>query len=695
MMRRLLLLLAIETSRLREHRRAWLVAVFAPLVMVPLAALVLGQFGQLGEARRHPAATVGVAGLPQELVQRLREARLSGDGESARESLVPLDPAAATRLVMRLDALDKASTAEDTRTPDDARRRAWRQEVLADLRHLGLSAAVVALPAAKDREPRVVVALDDAHPEAPGVRQDLDAGLSDHAHDLTVQRLERLGLSAAVLDNLDHRIIAVAPEDEVERCVQAPLIAVLTVALVLIAALPLAGLLGGGNGLVMAGILPDTRRELLAVRWVAASLAIALSAASLATGSALAWSMAGSWLLHSQDPQTVAGMGMLALPAVLAVVPGLAMAVSAALIALRTLSDDGRDLPAFMVPLALLALGLAAAAAIDGLEASLLTDLLPIAGLTLAVKAALQGSWPWLHLGLATAVHLALAILLLGWAGRRLADDHSHLPPACEALVVFAGAELSFTLAAPLFTPLDEAWQVTGPLVLGVAAVVAGHAVVRRLDLARDWSLTWPRWPWLLRALCAAPWLALVGTAIGSLQPEPPADLGTGTEILDNVGHLHWTVALACVAVAPGICEELLCRGTVLSFLRRSLGPVMAVLASSLLFALMHGSPWRFLPQFAVGIVLAMLTLRSGSIIPAMLLHAGYNAALWAVELHQERVLLLPGAQTVADLPPLALLGAGLLGVFATVGWGGSRFDRGADSHRHGRSTPVGRSTTD
>lgn len=671
MMRRLLLLLAIETSRLREHRRAWLVAVFAPLVLVPLAALVLSQFGQLGQIQQRPVARVGVAHLAPELVERLRAARVAGDGEPARETLVPIASAAAARLTQHLQALDQAEHREDGPAPDEKAQKNQRRAMLDELRLLDLAAAVVGMPAARDVPPLVLVALDDAHPDAAWVRQDLEDGLSDHAQALTEQRLESLGLSAALLDNLDHRVVTVAADEEFRSTAQAPIIAVLSVALLLIAALPLAGLLGGGHGQMVAGILPDTRRELLAVRWVAASLAIALSAASLATGCALAWSLAGSWLVPDQDPQAVAGLALKALPAVLVVVPGLAMTVSAACIALRTLSDDGRDLPAFLVPLILLALGLAAAAAIDGLEASILTDLLPIAGLALAVKAALTGSWPWLHLGVATATHLALALLLLSWAERRLANDHSRLPPAFEALAVFAAAELSFTLAAPLFAPLDEAWQVTGPLVLGVAAVVAGHAALRRLDLARDWSLTWPGWPWFARAACAVPWLALVGWTIGELQPEPPPDLETGAEILDRVGQQHWTVALACVAVAPGICEELLCRGTVLSFLRRSLGPVMAVIASSLLFALLHGSPWRFLPQCAVGIVLAMLTLRSGSIIPAMLLHAGYNAVLWAVEMHADQLFALPGASAIAALPTLALLGAGLLGVFVTVGWGG------------------------
>ena len=75
----------------------------------------------------------------------------------------------------------------------------------------------------------------------------------------------------------------------------------------------------------------------------------------------------------------------------------------------------------------------------------------------------------------------------------------------------------------------------------------------------------------------------------------------------------------------PGVCEEVLCRGVLLHGLRSRYTVPVAVLVSSLVFAALHGSPYRFLPQACLGALLALLTLRCGSIWPAVLLHAAHN----------------------------------------------------------------------
>jgi uncharacterized protein len=75
------------------------------------------------------------------------------------------------------------------------------------------------------------------------------------------------------------------------------------------------------------------------------------------------------------------------------------------------------------------------------------------------------------------------------------------------------------------------------------------------------------------------------------------------------------------------VCEELLVRGAIARGLRPRLGLLGAALLSSLYFAALHGSIARLPITFALGMVLAIATLRSGSVVPAMLIHAGNNAA--------------------------------------------------------------------
>lgn len=77
-------------------------------------------------------------------------------------------------------------------------------------------------------------------------------------------------------------------------------------------------------------------------------------------------------------------------------------------------------------------------------------------------------------------------------------------------------------------------------------------------------------------------------------------------------------VILACV-LAP-VFEELLYRGVVLSLLK-GYGNGAAVAVSAVTFALAHGSITLFASTLVCGLVLGYVTVRSGSILPAMFIH--------------------------------------------------------------------------
>ena len=83
------------------------------------------------------------------------------------------------------------------------------------------------------------------------------------------------------------------------------------------------------------------------------------------------------------------------------------------------------------------------------------------------------------------------------------------------------------------------------------------------------------------------------------------------------------------VAITPGICEELFFRGAVLSSLRRGMSTPKALMWQTLFFAAAHASVHRLLPTAIIGLLLGAVTLRARSILPAILLHATYNASIF------------------------------------------------------------------
>jgi sodium transport system permease protein len=89
-------------------------------------------------------------------------------------------------------------------------------------------------------------------------------------------------------------------------------------------------------------------------------------------------------------------------------------------------------------------------------------------------------------------------------------------------------------------------------------------------------------------------------------------------------------LGLMAYALAPAVCEEIAFRGLILTGLHRRFRQRNAILVSAFLFALYHLNVFLFLPAFGLGIVLGLLTVRSRSLVPAILFHFLYNALLLA-----------------------------------------------------------------
>jgi uncharacterized protein len=86
------------------------------------------------------------------------------------------------------------------------------------------------------------------------------------------------------------------------------------------------------------------------------------------------------------------------------------------------------------------------------------------------------------------------------------------------------------------------------------------------------------------------------------------------------------SLQLLAIAAVPALCEELTMRG-VLARSLSSLGGPLAVVISAAVFAAFHMSAIRFGPTLALGIALGAMTLRTGTIWPAVVAHLFNNAA--------------------------------------------------------------------
>lgn len=99
----------------------------------------------------------------------------------------------------------------------------------------------------------------------------------------------------------------------------------------------------------------------------------------------------------------------------------------------------------------------------------------------------------------------------------------------------------------------------------------------------------------------------------------------SGVAVPTTVRGLASAVILS--AALPGICEELLFRGLMLSAWEER-GSLRAVTTVSLLFTLLHGNLLGIPSEFICGVLLACIVISSGSLFAGMVFHTVFNSTL-------------------------------------------------------------------
>ena len=207
----------------------------------------------------------------------------------------------------------------------------------------------------------------------------------------------------------------------------------------------------------------------------------------------------------------------------------------------------------------------------------------------------LRPGWPEIAVGL---VGLAVVGLGLGSQLWRLG-----LPP-----VVYG----------PIFTALSGLG--------GIAGFAAAVAV--RIRTLGAFGVRRTSWRWILiavgagvaafvlKSLAIRVWIELFGE--GETVQAPYAAGGSG-------GIVSLVLATAFLSLLTPLGEEeLLFRGVITNALLRY-GPILGVVGSALLFAVAHGLNTVFPAALVVGLVAAEIFRRSGSVWPAVVVHAVHN----------------------------------------------------------------------
>jgi membrane protease YdiL (CAAX protease family) len=243
--------------------------------------------------------------------------------------------------------------------------------------------------------------------------------------------------------------------------------------------------------------------------------------------------------------------------------------------------------------------------------------------------------------------------------------------------------------AAALFAVAAGVFAMYVPVALAQAAASRGHALgLRTLLVASQLALISPALLALLAGgrslrgslglgpagrglvmVAAGAGIALWVTSVGLLQVQslrwPPTE-----EFLETFRRLHEALrpkdapdavlSVIAIALVPATCEEILFRGVLLPSLARVMGAAAAVLASAVLFGVIHldvtagGMAFTRIPfAILVGVGFGLLRARSGSLVPPIVAHAVLNTITFAT-------VAVTGVDSGTETPE-ALLGGVML----------------------------------
>jgi sodium transport system permease protein len=349
-----------------------------------------------------------------------------------------------------------------------------------------------------------------------------------------------------------------------------------------------------------------------------------------------------NWVIEA-PPTTLLTLFLLFVP--------MAAFTASILLMLSAYANSYKEAQLYFFPVYLVSMVPALAGVLPGIALRSAIVLVPVANVSVAVREIMVGKFDW---PMIAAVFAAMT-LAAAWTVRASAKMLSQ-----ENLITAGSAEgVEFAGGPALFPRHVLRWfAVMGVILFAVALNVKQLSTFRAqllfnelvIFLGGALLMIWkyrlnPRTALALRPVKPLVWLGILLAIPSSLVvasgvfrlanlviPVPERVLEQfGADLMPK--EIPGWQLLAFISILPAICEEIAFRGVLLHGLRRRFRPVTLALAVGVIFGFFHVALFRIMPTAFLGVILTAVALLTGSIFPAMLLHAGNNGlSLWLAE---------------------------------------------------------------
>ncbi|MHA2621278.1 MAG: ABC transporter permease subunit [bacterium JZ-2024 1] len=300
---------------------------------------------------------------------------------------------------------------------------------------------------------------------------------------------------------------------------------------------------------------------------------------------------------------------------------------------------------------------------------------MPVFSSLYVMKATLTGTIGLWEIISSTMVTLFTSVVLLRWGAflwtsERILYGVGESPPprrrargtvtATEALAIFLVSAFGVFQTQPIIG------QYSIPLAIVTShLVIMGGSVVLLLAFKRAGIVPALRLvPIAPRALVSAILFGFGAICLsqvfsaGLSQTVPPAT-DFNEKLVELIRSLGSLVAFVTLAVLPSVFEELLFRGLLVNAFIRDWGLAFGLVLSSVLFGLMHAeSLFRILQTTFLGVLMAYVFLRCGSLLASMLVHLMVNSFSIVLVFQFPEV----ASQAESEFPTVLLLGFAVAG---------------------------------
>lgn len=332
---------------------------------------------------------------------------------------------------------------------------------------------------------------------------------------------------------------------------------------------------------------------------------------------------------------------------------------SALALAVAAMARSSKEGQYYLMPLMMVTLPLVLLPMLPGTTLNVGTSLIPVTGMFLLVRSLVEGQhlealtyMPTVALVTGGCLYIATrwakrqfeseAVLfgdgdqweLSAWMRHLWRDRQRAATPtiafACGAVILVAlfFAKLAVTQVPDSFSGIAK--LVFVPQLGLILTPTLLMAVMMTTSLRTSLRLTNTSWrTWSLVAVLAVmlhPVYVQLAALVSYMYPLSPQALEAMAPFGEHISSAPWLSVILLMAALPAVCEELAFRGFIFGGLVRNNSPVRAVLVTAFMFGISHGILQQSISASIMGVLLGWVALRTGSVLPGILIHFGNNA---------------------------------------------------------------------